>query len=70
MFRDADNFNQPIGNGDVSNVTNMTEMFFLNNAVNQDLSSWNLSNCLECDRFGVTSLWTLLKPNLTNWTLN
>ncbi|WP_431125646.1 BspA family leucine-rich repeat surface protein [Flagellimonas flava] len=38
-------FNQPIGNWDVSSVTNMTSMFFRNHHFNQNISDWNVGNC-------------------------
>jgi len=44
MFQSATAFNQPIGNWDVSNVTNMREMFASATAFNQDISSWDVSN--------------------------
>ncbi len=48
-------FNQPIGNWDVSNVTNMHRMFSpecfgLEKAFNQDISLWDVSNVTEMSR--------------------
>ena len=37
-------FNQPIGNWDTSNVTNMGDVFYENESFNQPLSGWNTSN--------------------------
>jgi surface protein len=44
MFANSD-FNQPIGNWDVSKVQTMDEMFY-NSDFNQDISKWQISkNC-------------------------
>lgn len=43
MFRDATNFNQPIGGWDVSKVEYMKKMFADAEAFNQDISSWDTS---------------------------
>ena len=44
MFWGAKNFNQPIGNWDVSKVTNMYGMFKGTKKFNQPLDNWDLSN--------------------------
>ena len=43
MFRSC-NFNQDIGDWDVSNVSNMSEMFRNNFGFNQDIGDWDVSN--------------------------
>ena len=53
LFKDNVNFNQNIGSWDVSNVTNMSEMFYVKDvggsapigiAFNQDIGSWDVSS--------------------------
>ena len=43
LFDETD-FNGDISNWDVSNVTNMSNMFFECETFNQDISSWDVSN--------------------------
>ena len=47
MFFNSDDFNQDIGDWDVSSATNMKEMFFSMKFFNQDLSNWNTSNVTD-----------------------
>lgn len=80
MFRES-SFNQPIGNWNVSAVTNMSNMF-QSCPFNQDIGSWNVSNVTNFSNFmiGKTSAnysasnldsiyngWSLrsVKPNLS-----
>ena len=44
LFKDKEFFNENINNWDVSNVTNMCEMFYETNNFNQSLNKWNVSN--------------------------
>ena len=69
MFRENTAFNQPIGDWNVSNVTNMTWMFLDATSYNQNLSSWVVDGVIDCLQFsqGATS-WTLPQPNFTNCT--
>jgi surface protein len=47
MFFRAFNFNQPIGNWNVSSVTDMSSMFNRSTAFNQNIGSWNVSNVTD-----------------------
>ncbi|WP_086244977.1 DarT ssDNA thymidine ADP-ribosyltransferase family protein, partial [Campylobacter devanensis] len=44
MFRDCENFNQPLDSWNVSSVTNMSGMFEYCENFNQSLDSWNVSS--------------------------
>ena len=60
-------FNQDISSWDVSNVTNMYEMFENASSFNQNLSTWNVENVSDCSNFSYdTPQWTQPKPNFTN----
>jgi surface protein len=47
MFRNADKFNQPIGNWNTSNVTSMVAMFLQADNFNQPIGNWNTSNVIS-----------------------
>ena len=51
MFRGATNFNQPLSNWDVKNVTVMRDMFRDATSFNQDLSSWDVSSVTNHTNF-------------------
>ena len=66
MFYDA-TFNQPIGNWDVSNVTNMVYMFNNASAFNQDIGNWDVSNVT--DMVGMFSQSSFNQP-IGNWDVS
>mgnify|MGYP002517154070 CR=1 FL=1 len=56
MFGDS-NFNSPLNNWDVSNVTNMIGTFYDAAKFNKPLNKWNVSNVISMDMMfnGATS---------------
>jgi len=63
MFTEADDFNQDIGNWDVSNVSNMFAMFNSANVFNQDITGWCVSNISSIpSQFSSTALTDANKP--------
>lgn len=67
LFSGAENFNEPIGNWDVSNVTDMTGMFRDATSFNQSLDNWVVENVRSCDGFNDnTPKWLLPKPRFRN----
>ena len=47
MFADAEAFNQPLNNWNVSNVRDMYGMFANAEAFNQPLNNWNVSKVTD-----------------------
>ena len=43
-FKEANSFNQPLANWNVSGVTNMDNMFESAESFDQDISDWDVSN--------------------------
>jgi len=69
MFNNAYEFNQNIGNWDVSKVTTMKEMFYIASEFNQDLSNWDVDGVRECSLFAASaSSFTNKHPSFTNCT--
>ena len=67
MFQGA-TFNSPIGHWDVSNVTNMANMFQNSRSFNQDLSDWDVSGVTDLNRMfnGATAF----DQNLGAWDVS
>ena len=61
-------FNQDISNWDVSNVTDMSNMFIYANAFNQDISSWDLSNVTDMN--GMFAYATAFNQPIGNWNMS
>ena len=64
MFNYAESFNQPLNNWNVSNVTNMSYMFFEATSFNQPLNNW-----LACSS-NVTNMEGMFGATSFNQTLN
>ena len=65
MFISADDFDQPLSNWDVSNVTQMSAMFSNASSFNKDISSWNVSNVIKMDN--IFQYATSFNQPLNNW---
>ncbi|MDC0189548.1 BspA family leucine-rich repeat surface protein, partial [Flavobacteriales bacterium] len=64
----ADNFNQDIGDWDVSNVTNMSLMFAGAGNFNQDIGNWDVSNVTQME--GVFALSESFNQDIGNWDVS
>jgi surface protein len=67
MFYLTDVFNQPIGDWDVSNVTDMNSMFQDAIAFNQDISSWDVSNVTDMTRMFRSAY--AFNQDISNWSV-
>ena len=71
MFDNAYIFNQPLDKWDVSNVTDMSEMFSTNcseYAFNQDIGNWDVSNVTEMQYMFYNA--KLFNKPLDNWNVS
>jgi surface protein len=72
MFQSATNFNQNIGNWDVSNVTNMSEMFnqslSFNNGGSPSINNWNTGNVTNMP--GMFRGCTNFNQPIGGWNIN
>jgi surface protein len=68
MFRDATNFNEPIGNWNTSNVTDMDEMFRGATSFNQPIDNWNVSNVSRMTRMFYEA--SSFNQSLANWDVS
>ena len=68
MFTDAEFFNQPIGNWDVSNVTTMRYMFFQATSFNQPIGDWDVSNVTTM--FGMFYSADAFNQDIGNWDVS
>ena len=50
MFYRASSFDQPLGNWNVSTITDMSAIFALASSFNQPIVSWNLSNVIDIEK--------------------
>jgi surface protein len=67
MFRYSP-FNQPIGDWDVSSVTDMYEMFYGAESFNQPIGDWDVSSVT--DMYGMFLSSESFNQNLSSWIVD
>ncbi|MBZ0244190.1 MAG: DUF285 domain-containing protein, partial [Bacteroidales bacterium] len=60
-------FNGPLGTWDVSNVTDMSNMFYLAKAFNQDIGNWDVSNVTSM--YAMFNYATTFNQDIGNWNV-
>src|SRR5690606_24966935 len=68
LFYTKPNFNQDIGNWDVSGVTNMTLMFYSAYSFNQDIGNWDVSNVINMT--GMLGGASSFNQDIGNWDVS
>ena len=68
MFRNADNFNQPIGNWNTSNVTSMVAMFLQADNFNQPIGNWNTGNVISMNSMFYQA--PVFNQNIGSWDVS
>jgi len=68
LISDVNAFNQPIGNWNVSNVTDMGNMFSYARNFNQNISTWDVSSVTEMN--GMFSGTDAFNQNLSSWSVD
>ena len=64
MFCYAESFNQPIGDWEFPNVTDVSYMFFYATSFNQDLSKWDLKGKNKTEIFNGCPIKDEYKPKM------
>jgi len=70
MFRELRNFNQDIGNWDVSSVEDMSGMFLLARDFNQDIGDWNVSNVTNMSGMFGGMFGYAFNQDIGNWDVS